>query len=609
MSLKDTKQIIKDGGGAPSATKKKKKKEEEKAVAVIKDGNTASLKREANGTPTPTPTTKKREFTYDDYINAVASEKAKGMLDRYFKTGEVPSNLPSTLKQRISGHGSPSLAGGVANATGGVTKRDSAQTGNRTPSYAESRQPTPTTTSWSPSLKRDALAAPDYSSPTAAWRNPETFQAIPWSDYEGLNKYDRKAYLKAYAENSQKEKAQRDAIAQAEAQRLNQEKSDKMLADHFYSRMLKGEQIDVSNFDAKTLQNLQQRAYEDYSNGNLSMEKYLLMPIHNFESLDNRQAKVYNGDIDNPTQPLMQTSGFDRYRTERYDYVHSSYVEGEDGSGNASQSDEQSKNNLISPFQPSWDSSIIDPLQYKAQWIYSTINPREPIPEEVLKKYKTNVNPFEEKERKVEIQKNMVGMMKNCLSSKDTVSRLKEINDAYGCIELGADVGEMTFGALYKYIRNGIKESQPPANIGVGTWAKKVDADLKWLDETFEPFLKLTKDIGGSELSNLDLLGLGADVGLGILNNISSGADVSTTIADAFVDFSYAAGGMTAGAAAGSIFPGAGTVIGALIGGLAGIGANYFYDKFTEKTLFYGKSLKNHSKENWREIFDSILPF
>ncbi len=314
MLNKNVTVILKDGGGAPSTSKKKKKEEEKKTVAVIKSDTPASrlrevardsvtegvanrdsaqtgvrtqsyaesrqptptavshgtsLKREANGTPTPT--TQKREFTYDDYITATAAEKAKGMLGRYFKTGEIPSNLPVTLKERLPTTNASRLREGDHEVVEGV--------GNRTASNTGNTSPIPT--------------KPDYSSPTAAWRNPETFQAIPWSDYEGLNKYDRKAYLKAYAENSQKEKAQRDAMAQAEAQRLNQEKSDKMLADHFYGRMLKGEQIDVKVLEPKTLGALQDRAYEDYSKGAISYDQYIDLPIHVFKSLDNGQAKVY----------------------------------------------------------------------------------------------------------------------------------------------------------------------------------------------------------------------------------------------------------------------------------------------------------------------------
>ncbi len=271
MPNKNVTVILKEDGGLPSTSKKKKKEEEKKTVAVIKDGNTASLKREANGTPTPT--TQKREFTYDDYITATAAEKAKGMLGRYFKTGEIPSNLSTSLKERLPGNTSRPLAeGGSRRLTEGVGNRAASNTGNTSPIPAK----------------------PDYSSPTAAWRNPETFQAIPWSDFGSLNRYDRKAYLKAYAENSQKEKAQRDAMAQAEAQRINQEKSDKMLADHFYGRMLKGEQIDVKVLEPKTLGALQDRAYEDYSKGAISYDQYIDLPIHVFKSLDNRQAKVYN---------------------------------------------------------------------------------------------------------------------------------------------------------------------------------------------------------------------------------------------------------------------------------------------------------------------------
>ncbi len=501
-----------------------------------------------------------------------------------------------------------------APATSGKTLKEvlKENTGS-TRTVAEPRQATPTaaTNASTPSRSLKAVIAPDYSSPNADWRRPETFKAIPWEEYDKLGKTDRTAYLKAYAENSQREKQKRDEEAQAQAMQESIEASNKMVREKLYNTMIEGKYpMNLNNFHPDTVKYFEKRAYDDLSSGKISQSKYDFLPIHTYQGIDNKRQKLYNEGTNTTTQPHLQTSGFDRYRTERYDYVPANYVGNKKpSSGNASQSDEQSKNNLTTPFPISWEFAPISPYNYKNQQMYAISHQGKPMPEEMFATSKKNVNPIEENKRQAEIQKNVVEMMKVCLSSEENVSRLKEINDAYGYIEFGADVGEMTFEALYEYVRNGIKESQPPVNIGVGTWAKKVDADLKWLDETFEPFLKLTKDIGSSKLSNLDLLGLGADVGLGVLNNISSGADVSTTIADAFVDFSYAAGGMTAGAAAGSIFPGAGTAIGALIGGLVGIGIDYFYEKFTEETSFYGKSLKDHSKENWREIFDSILPF
>ena len=227
------------------------------------------------------------------------------MLNYYFKTGKAPSYLSEESKTELARYGISAESG------------------------ADSRQVTPTaaTNASTPSRSLKAVIAPDYSSPNADWRRPETFKAIPWEEYDKLGKTDRTAYLKAYAENSQREKQKRDEEAQAQAMQERIEASNKMLREKFYDQMIEGKvPLDLKSLSPDTVKYLEQRAYDDLPSGRISQSKYDFLPIHTYQGIDNKRQKLYNEGTNTTTQPHLQTSGFDRYRTERYDYVPANYV-------------------------------------------------------------------------------------------------------------------------------------------------------------------------------------------------------------------------------------------------------------------------------------------
>ena len=350
MSLKDTKIIIKEGGGSPSTLKKKKKEEEkkEKVVAVIKtdtpassnktlkevlkekEGNNAARLREgdrgavegvgnrAASNTGKTSATANRQFTYDDYLNVKAIEKAEEMLNYYSKTGKAPSYLSENTKTELARYGiSTDADTDSRQATPTTVSRGAQNTDNKLPSVTEVTSP----------LKREAIEKTDYSAPDADWRRPETFKAIPWEEYDKLGKTDRTAYLKAYAENSQREKQKRDEEAQAQTMQERIEASNKMLREKFYDQMIEGKvPLDLKGLSPDTVKYLEQRAYDDLSSGRISQSKYDFLPIHTYQGIDNKRQKLYNEGTNTTAQPHLQTAGFDRYRTERYDYVPANYV-------------------------------------------------------------------------------------------------------------------------------------------------------------------------------------------------------------------------------------------------------------------------------------------
>lgn len=316
MSLKDTKIIIKEDGSSYDAKKKKKKEEEkkekEKAVSVIKtdtptssnktlkevlkenEGNNVSrlsqtdakhsdndvgralVSRRAVSINPTTRETAKRQFTYDDYLNSSAARMVEDMLNEYFRTGNHPSSLTSDDLTRLS------------------------DTGVRT------------------TVSNNATVT----SSTDDWRNPRTFRVIPDEAYNALSKEDKKAYLKSGKEYAVLLQQQREADAYAQTQKQKEEDSRKMLTDHFYKRLLKGDQIDMSNFDSRIVNNIEQKVLDDYTSGNISLEQYRNVLRSNPERLDIEQQRVYNEEKKNTSVPEVNSQNSTPIR---YGYSEDTY--------------------------------------------------------------------------------------------------------------------------------------------------------------------------------------------------------------------------------------------------------------------------------------------
>ncbi len=193
--------------------------------------------------------------------------------------------------------------------------------------------------------------------------------------------------------------------------------------------------------------------------------------------------------------------------------------------------------------------------------------------------------------------------------------QLQKFLDEYyvGKTTAEALINEDILKAFYEYMRNGILNEPRPNNIGKGTWAKQVDADLKWVDDVLGANSKIAKAVDA-----LGTIGVIIDVGVGVYENVQSGTDTQRIVTDAVVDAGVSVGGgwlaglagtgaaaaaTKIGAAFGTaIAPGVGTLIGAGVGIVAGVGI-YFV---TEVIEINGKSAVDWVKDGVDWIVDGI---
>ena len=190
--------------------------------------------------------------------------------------------------------------------------------------------------------------------------------------------------------------------------------------------------------------------------------------------------------------------------------------------------------------------------------------------------------------------------------------QLQKFLDEYyvGKTTAEALINEDILKAFYEHMRNGILNEPRPNNIGKGTWAKQVDADLKWVDDVLGANSKIAKAV--DKLGTISVI---IDVSVGIYENVQSGTDTQRIITDAMVDAGVSAGaGWLAGfagsvvstkicAAAGTaIAPGVGT----LIGGAVSVGANFFIYLLTEGLESKGKSLVDRVKEDVYTVVQKV---
>ncbi len=159
---------------------------------------------------------------------------------------------------------------------------------------------------------------------------------------------------------------------------------------------------------------------------------------------------------------------------------------------------------------------------------------------------------------------------------------------------------------VHEFLRSGITEAVRPNNIGLGTWTKECNAELKHIDDALGASSKLAK--------GLDILGYAGDaldVGLNVYENIQNGTDSQRIVTDAMVDVGVnATGGMltsivsssVAGALAGSVAPGAGNLIGGVLGALSGFAFSLGLDSIE----INDKSIVEWVKEGVDWVVDGI---
>ncbi len=167
------------------------------------------------------------------------------------------------------------------------------------------------------------------------------YQAVQKDDYHALVKENKNPTFADLQKQALFEQRKREAEAEEKARQESIEASNKMVREKLYNTMIEGKYpMNLNNFHPDTVKYFEKRAYDDLSSGKISQSKYDFLLIHTYQGIDNKRQKLYNEGTNTTTQPLMQTSGFDRYRTERYDYVPANYVgnkkpsSGNSGKGN-----------------------------------------------------------------------------------------------------------------------------------------------------------------------------------------------------------------------------------------------------------------------------------
>ena len=176
---------------------------------------------------------------------------------------------------------------------------------------------------------------------------------------------------------------------------------------------------------------------------------------------------------------------------------------------------------------------------------------------------------------------------------KNIGTKIKEYltpSNVYGSVVSGSSV---LTTALASSLNSAIKTSSRPRNVGAGTYAKQCKADLQSVSK-FER--------GASKVLSAASYGAALiDVGMGVYDNVNTGASPKKVISDAVVDAVFTGGsvwaagaaGSAIGTAVGSFAPGVGNVVGAGAGFLIGI---TIY-AVTDMTSFGGKTARQWAKE------------
>lgn len=155
-------------------------------------------------------------------------------------------------------------------------------------------------------------------------------------------------------------------------------------------------------------------------------------------------------------------------------------------------------------------------------------------------------------------------------------------------------VNEDTLNAFYNSIRNGILTEVRPNNIGVGTWAKYVDSELKYADDLFGK-----TSVAAKGVKALPYVSAAVDTGIGIIENINEGTAPERIASDAVVDVGFGLAGIGAASYVGGLVgsfvpvPVVGTLVGAGVGTLTGI----VYYGITEAWTINGKSISDWTKD------------
>ena len=159
----------------------------------------------------------------------------------------------------------------------------------------------------------------------------------------------------------------------------------------------------------------------------------------------------------------------------------------------------------------------------------------------------------------------------------------------------GATISGITLSikGLATSLKNAIKNSNRPKNIGAGTFAKQCAKDMAMVSR-FEK-------VASTVLSISAYVSVAIDVGVGIADNIDNGATKKKIILDSLVDLTVSGGsiwlagtmGSAVGTAVGTVLPGIGNVVGAGAGFVIGIGLY----ALTDMATINGKNLRTWAKE------------
>ena len=149
---------------------------------------------------------------------------------------------------------------------------------------------------------------------------------------------------------------------------------------------------------------------------------------------------------------------------------------------------------------------------------------------------------------------------------------------------------EVTLEGLKAYVSNSLSEMSRPNNIQARVWNNTIQTELAEFSSEVGSLAKGAKAVGYA--------GIGIGVGVDMYDNIRQDATTEKIVSDAAVDTAFGLGGVGAavgtGALAGSVIPGAGTLVGAAGGLVGSIG----YLGITESWQPGGKSIKDRAKES-----------
>ncbi len=178
-------------------------------------------------------------------------------------------------------------------------------------------------------------------------------------------------------------------------------------------------------------------------------------------------------------------------------------------------------------------------------------------------------------------------------TGKDTISNSKYLDESK-IPEYLISGGEIANTGMEKFLVNGCKTAKRPNNIGAGQWNKIVTEDI-------DSITKTTSKIDGG-LKTAGKLCTVATTGLEIYTdckeNKEKNAGWEEYTADIVVDLEF----VVLGAAIGSIVPGAGTLVGAILGFVVGL----LYFGATEVITYKEKSLKDWNKEGVKSTIEFL---